>query len=345
MKTPLSARTVRFGLLSKSLCAALVIGAMTNFVHADDTKPEAPKSEVAKPKEKPVRTSHIVWTEDFEAAKAQAAKEGKDMLLDFTGSDWCHWCIVLREEVFDKAEFDAAMKDFVFVELDYPSEKKLEPKIKDQNDGLQKLFGIDHYPTIILADAQGRPYAETGYEQGGPANYLKSLAQFKTTKAKRDEAWKRAESASGLEKAKLLSVGLKSVSESLIPVHYKSVVAEVIKLDPKDVTGVAATFGFKIELIDLFAKYKPGDEKVVGSEVRASVDKFLANHPNATASQKQEIFMGLVNFYHPGKDDEVVAKLMAEVVKLDAESDNGKIAASILKQIEAQKKLNQKEPK
>ena len=33
------------------------------------------------------------WTSDFEAAKAQAAKEGKDLLIDFTGSDWCGWCI------------------------------------------------------------------------------------------------------------------------------------------------------------------------------------------------------------------------------------------------------------
>ena len=30
-----------------------------------------------------------LWTEDFAAAKAQAKKEGKDLLLDFTGSDWC----------------------------------------------------------------------------------------------------------------------------------------------------------------------------------------------------------------------------------------------------------------
>ena len=45
------------------------------------------------------------WIENFEAAKKQAAKENKDILIDFTGSDWCGWCIKLKDEVFTKALF------------------------------------------------------------------------------------------------------------------------------------------------------------------------------------------------------------------------------------------------
>ena len=33
------------------------------------------------------------------AAVAQAKEQGKDLLVDFTGSDWCAWCIRLDEEV------------------------------------------------------------------------------------------------------------------------------------------------------------------------------------------------------------------------------------------------------
>jgi thiol:disulfide interchange protein len=65
------------------------------------------------------------WVTDWEAAKAQAKKEGKDLLVDFTGSDWCGWCIKLHEEVFSHAEFSGpATELFVFVELDFPRQKE-----------------------------------------------------------------------------------------------------------------------------------------------------------------------------------------------------------------------------
>ena len=35
------------------------------------------------------------WMTDFEAAQVKAKAENKPMLLDFTGSDWCGWCIKL----------------------------------------------------------------------------------------------------------------------------------------------------------------------------------------------------------------------------------------------------------
>ena len=54
------------------------------------------------------------WTEDFAAAKDLAAKNKKDLLIDFTGSDWCPYCIKLKKEVLSKPEFIAAApKSFV----------------------------------------------------------------------------------------------------------------------------------------------------------------------------------------------------------------------------------------
>ena len=51
------------------------------------------------------------WTDDFNAATNQAVKEGKDIVIDFTGSDWCIWCKKLRTEVFDQPAFIAGVKD------------------------------------------------------------------------------------------------------------------------------------------------------------------------------------------------------------------------------------------
>ena len=61
------------------------------------------------------------WGDDYKAALAAAAKDNRNVLLDFTGSDWCGWCIRLKRETFDKPEFKAyADKNLELVEIDFP---------------------------------------------------------------------------------------------------------------------------------------------------------------------------------------------------------------------------------
>jgi len=184
------------------------------------------------------------WTSDFEAAKKQAAEGKKDLLIDFTGSDWCVWCTRLNEEVFSKDAFKDGVKEkFVLVELDFPRDQsKITPETKAKNEELAKKFGISGFPTIVLADAQGRPYAVTGYKKGGPEKYVESLDELIKIRVKRDEAFKKAESAEGVEKAKALYEGLKAMEElpdEMKATFYGDVTEEIKKLDPKDETGLA----------------------------------------------------------------------------------------------------------
>lgn len=118
------------------------------------------------------------WLTDLDEAKKVALAEKKAILVDFTGSDWCSWCIRLKKEVFDQPEFAMASKKFVLVELDFPQKKKLAPEAKAKNDALAKKFNIEGFPTIMLLDAQGEPFAQTGYQAGGPAKYLEHLAEL-----------------------------------------------------------------------------------------------------------------------------------------------------------------------
>ncbi len=41
------------------------------------------------------------WLTSWDEAAKQSKKSGKPILIDFTGSDWCGWCIKLKKEVFD----------------------------------------------------------------------------------------------------------------------------------------------------------------------------------------------------------------------------------------------------
>lgn len=272
-----------------------------------------------------------LWVTDFEKAKATAAKEGKDLLIDFTGSDWCGWCIKLRKEVFDLDAFKTAgPKNFVLVELDFPQNKSKQSKeTQEQNTKLQTQFGIRGFPSIVLADAQGRPYAQTGYQAGGPEKYLPHLDELRAVKAKRDEAWKKAEGAQGVEKAKFLAAGLKVLDEGLASKHYAKVISEITALDPKDETGIGSSMSFKSDLAKMQSDLSEIARKGGSAGIRKVADDFIAAHAKITPDQKQMALMSLLNFYRPPEDNESVFKLMGEVKAIAPESEAGKNAAAI----------------
>lgn len=275
------------------------------------------------------------WLVDFEKAKAQAAAEKKDLLLDFTGSDWCTWCIRLRKEVFDEEAFKkVAPGQFVLVELDFPQDSSKQPEmVRKQNESLRDAFGIEGYPSIILADASGKPYAQTGYQKGGVAAYLKHLDELRGKVKVRDAAFKRAEGSSGIDKAKALQEGLAEVPDKLVAAHYRSTLQQIRSLDPEDTLGVDAKFGAMQAMRQLGGLLK-GKQPAGGSEVRAEADRFLAEYPKFNPRQKQQVLMEVLNFLMPPKDNKVALKLMEDVKALDPESEEGKLAEQIRTRVE-----------
>lgn len=126
-----------------------------------------------KKSEEDASAAEAKWLTDYDKAVKQAKKEDKMLMLDFTGSDWCGWCIKLDKEVFSKPEFkDWAGKKFVLVKVDFPRTIKLSAKVKKQNEKLQKRHGVQGYPTIVVLDKNEKPMARLGYERGGPDNWI-----------------------------------------------------------------------------------------------------------------------------------------------------------------------------
>src|SRR5258705_6473807 len=88
----------------------------------------------------------------------KAAKGKKDIIVDFTGSDWCGWCKKLVKEVFDQEDWKkAASPKYVFVEIDFPRKKEQTDEEKKYNSALQQRFDVQGYPSIFILDSQGRP--------------------------------------------------------------------------------------------------------------------------------------------------------------------------------------------
>jgi thioredoxin-related protein len=116
------------------------------------------------------------WETDFAKASELAKKEGKHMLLDFSGSDWCGWCIKLDKEVFKKTEFkEYAKQNLVLVMLDFPHSKPQSKKLKEQNKELAQKYEIKGYPSVIILSPEGEMVGKTGYQPGGPEKYVEHL--------------------------------------------------------------------------------------------------------------------------------------------------------------------------
>jgi protein disulfide-isomerase len=127
-----------------------------------------------------VEAQELVWNNNLNKAMEISKKTKKPLLLFFTGSDWCGWCIRLQTEVFKKPEFAAWAKDnVVLVELDFPRRTALSAELTAQNNELQQFFAVQGYPTVWFVNASkvdGKTnfdkLGSTGYLAGGPVAWL-----------------------------------------------------------------------------------------------------------------------------------------------------------------------------
>jgi thioredoxin-related protein len=126
------------------------------------------------------QAQELKWYTDVKEAITVSNKEQKPMLMFFTGSDWCGWCIRLQNEVLKTPEFTKWAKDnVILVELDYPRRTPQTPEIKNQNNELQQAFGIQGFPTVFFTSAESKDgkvnfkgLGQTGYVAGGPSAWL-----------------------------------------------------------------------------------------------------------------------------------------------------------------------------
>ena len=128
----------------------------------------------------PAARAELSWLTDYQQAQQQAKANKKLLLLDFTGSDWCGWCIRLRREVFSQPEFkEYADKNLVLMEVDFPRAKEQSKDVRLQNQNLAMQYSIEGFPTIIVLNGEGKKVGELGYMPGGAAAFISELEKFR----------------------------------------------------------------------------------------------------------------------------------------------------------------------
>ena len=126
------------------------------------------------------RAQDVQWGTDFDAALKQAKAQKKLVLLDFTGSDWCPWCIKMDQETLSTTKFLSYAADkLVLVMLDFPHNTPQSDGLKRANQALYDRFSVDGFPNFLLLDASGKELGrQVGYLSGGPDAFTAELDGF-----------------------------------------------------------------------------------------------------------------------------------------------------------------------
>lgn len=272
------------------------------------------------------------FTSDFPAAKARALAEGKDLLLEFTGSDWCPPCQQLTREVFAQAAFlDAASQHYVLVIIDNPrGPDVITPEVRRQNDGLHADYAVNSWPTIFLADAKGRPYARTeDYRSGGPDAYLEHLATLQPNRAARDALLIEADGLSGVEQARKLDAALGLCGDFIPLAPYQETIDRIIAADAENAAGLKMRWTTRRAADQLEIDLPKLGKARQWRELVDRITSFLEQYEPSPAVRQKALYWRGVGHSQLGDSDAARASLEAAVA-IDAAAEFGTRSKELL---------------
>lgn len=217
------------------------------------------------------------WMTDLPAAQERAAAEGKAVLADFTGSDWCGWCIRLRENVFDTPEFESYAADkFVLLEIDVPRNPDFDQDLLARNRELCNRYAIEGFPTVLVLTPQGQTMG--GFVGGMPD--LAAVSAPLDAGAENARAYAEAMAMEdGSEKAAALFAVYQNIPAGL---RNKAVALRdsIMAMDAEDTTGIHAIAAAQQQKAALNAELRAAQDIPA---MLAVIEKYL---PEAAAENR-----------------------------------------------------------
>ena len=117
------------------------------------------------------------WSEDFPAAQVRASDEKKQLLVNFTGSDWSPPCITLHQKVLSTKTFlDFVEARYVLVTVDFPRNRPQADNQKQANQILSREYNVQIFPTVLILEANGTEIQRVSdYNGTNPARFIQDL--------------------------------------------------------------------------------------------------------------------------------------------------------------------------
>jgi thioredoxin-related protein len=261
-----------------------------------------------------------IWINGFSDGVIAAKKSNQDVLVYFNGSDWCPPAVRFKNAILDARQTRESLGNkFVFVEIDHRNsiDEAGHEANKKANDALK--LSIENYPHIVLADAEGRPYAELACSPISTDGILvRRILAAQEIKAARDKCFSEAEKTDGVNKALALGRGLDVLSPRIAG-QYKAVVDAMKKADPQDQSGYVTKYTFHPNGFLEGSVLRPADKKDF-EEAEQAIAKMLAND-KLSQEQKLNVMAARIALLNKqGKRAEMLEALKA-IIKVAPRSD------------------------
>ena len=125
-------------------------------------------------------TSSAYWSNDFRKARLRARETGKNLFLLFTISDGdFHNKRAIQQLRYSSGLLKEGGKDFVFLHIDCPRNKKQSLELAAQNRRLKNRFAVSFFPAIVLVSPNS-PWGGLLYRYNGvPSSYREFLQEVR----------------------------------------------------------------------------------------------------------------------------------------------------------------------
>lgn len=245
------------------------------------------------------------WGTDFPAAQKAAAEKGKMVLVNFTGSDWCGYCIRLKKTIFDKPAFDAYVADkFELVEVDLPRANKLTPEQFKANQELAERYEVQGFPTIMVMAPDGTPVG--GF--GGALPNQEMVAQVLDAAYANGKELVAAAPLTGEKKLQALIKVYRQISDDIKP-SAKALRDQILAADTNNVSGLKDEVAAEAQMNELMTALNNARSK---EEAQAIFEKYTTE---ALPMNKAFIYRGYLQFLLDTVETEADLYKLAEICK------------------------------
>lgn len=275
-----------------------------------------------------------LWIDNLDIAKSKALHANADLMICFTVRDWSAVCRRFEEHFLQQPEFiDPLKSDFVFVHYDLSTEEEDSP-----GSQLRDRFEISGYPTVVLANAQGMPYAFTGFRPDSAKKYAEHLQLLRSENKKRLKHLSAAADLSGLERAQHLANALPDLGDHRTAKFYGDIMREVIDLDTEDSTGKRDGYRFELADFSYVQEMRRLDEEYQWMKMVELTNEHIENL-DLTGSRKQAALMNRFDIHRRQGDVRAMVGTLQEVLEVNPYNPHGRQASQILQSLASQLQL------
>lgn len=263
------------------------------------------------------------WIGDLDKAKEAAAAADKPILVDFTGSDWCGFCIRMRREVFDTPEFEKYAQDrFILAEVDVPNKPKFSAEQLKKNQALCEQYNITGFPTVLVMNSEGKVLG--GF--GGGRTSLDEVTPHLDRALENTELYRKAATQEGAEKLQTLVTIYRNYPKDLRK-HATDVRDAILAADTDDTTGMRGEIAVEQQR-DKFRQEWEGanDPQTMRDILERQYAEAMPANRKGIAARLLNVRMALAQTV---EDITAIKPLMLEMLETLPEEQRAKAAAEV----------------